>query len=86
MRRLLGKLNLIIIALSMTGCMGSTSSYRVDPTLRHPKPLGDYWESTGVVGADGNVSWVFLVWWVPLLILGILIAIRMFKKEAVHDE
>jgi hypothetical protein len=69
----------------MTGCLGSTTTtHKVDSTLRHPEPLKDYWEATGVVQTNGDVNWLFIAWWVPLLIIGILIAIRMFRKEGVH--
>ena len=85
MRRLLEKLNLLLIPMFMTGCLGSTTTtHKVDSTLRHPEPLKDYWEATGVVQTNGDVNWLFIAWWVPLLIIGILIAIRMFRKEGVH--
>ncbi len=66
----------------MTGCLGSTTtSHKVDSTLRHPEPLKSYWEATGAIRPTGEINWLFLAWWIPLLIIGVFIAIGMFRKE-----
>ncbi len=81
MRRLLEKLNLLLAPIFMTGCLGSTTTtHKVDSTLRHPEPLKDYWEATGVVQGNGDVNWLFLAWWIPLVIIGIFIVIGMLRR------
>jgi len=66
----------------MIGCMGSTTTnYKVDSTLRHPEPLKNYWEATGAIQPNGEVNWLFLAWWIPLLAIGVFIIFRMFRRE-----
>jgi hypothetical protein len=81
MQQLLIKLNLLLIPLLVVGCqMAPATSNKVDSTLRHPEPMKDYWESTGAVHSSGDINWLFLAWWVPLIIIGVFIVIGMFRR------